>query len=97
MAIDYNVFMKLLNHTGFGWDFTSSMPTCPDDVWKEYCKVFYDSLNLFNWFFSAECHFTNLFFFMVQANPKATKFKNIGLQNFGINKLVFEKTNATGD
>ncbi|KAL5578065.1 hypothetical protein UlMin_019764 [Ulmus minor] len=35
----YNVFKKLVNHTGFGWDFETNTPTCPDDVWKEYCKA----------------------------------------------------------
>ena len=36
----YNVFKKLVNHTGFGGDFETNTPTCPDDVWKEYCKVY---------------------------------------------------------
>ena len=35
----YNTFKKLINHTGFRWDFESNTSTCPADVWQEYCKV----------------------------------------------------------
>lgn len=43
----YNAWKKLINHTGFSWNFENNMPTCPDDVWKDDCKVQSDSANLF--------------------------------------------------
>ena len=39
MRIIYGKFKKLINHTGFGWDFDSNIPICDTDVWDDYCKV----------------------------------------------------------
>ncbi|KAL7170507.1 hypothetical protein ACSBR2_035390 [Camellia fascicularis] len=35
----YNTFMKLKNHTGFGWDDHRKMVTTPDDIWDQYVKA----------------------------------------------------------
>ena len=39
MRIIYGKFKKLINHTGFGWDFENNTPLCDKDVWDDYCKV----------------------------------------------------------
>ncbi|KAL5539254.1 hypothetical protein UlMin_044840 [Ulmus minor] len=39
MRVIYAKFKKLINHTGFGWDFDNNTPTCPNGVWSEYCKT----------------------------------------------------------
>ena len=39
MRIIYGKFKKLINHTGFGWDFDNNTPMCDTDVWDDYCKV----------------------------------------------------------
>ncbi|KAL5574034.1 hypothetical protein UlMin_023631 [Ulmus minor] len=39
MRIVYAKFKKLINHTSFGWDFDNNTPTCPNDVWSNYCKA----------------------------------------------------------
>ncbi|KAI7998646.1 Uncharacterized protein LOK49_LG10G01378 [Camellia lanceoleosa] len=35
----YNTFVKLKNHTGFGWDDHRKMVTAPDDIWDQYVKA----------------------------------------------------------
>ena len=47
MRVVYAKFKKLINHTGFGWDFENNMPMCDNDVGIDYCKVLFYSINLF--------------------------------------------------
>ena len=35
-------------------------------------------------------------FYVTQENPRATKFRYVGLPDYDMNKNVFEKANATG-
>ena len=35
----YAKWKKLLNQTGFGWDFDNNTPVCDKDTWTDYCKV----------------------------------------------------------
>ncbi|KAI8011448.1 Uncharacterized protein LOK49_LG06G01518 [Camellia lanceoleosa] len=35
----YNTFVKLKNHTGFGWDDQRKTVMAPDDVWDHYVKA----------------------------------------------------------
>ena len=37
-----------------------------------------------------------MFFCFAQANPRANKFKYVGLPNYDMKKNVFKKSNATG-
>ncbi|KAL5559848.1 hypothetical protein UlMin_036059 [Ulmus minor] len=39
MRVVYAKFKKLINHTSFSWDFDNNTPTCPNDVWSDYCKA----------------------------------------------------------
>ncbi len=39
MRTIYGKWKKLINHTGFGWDFDNNTPVCDDDIWSDYCKV----------------------------------------------------------
>lgn len=39
MRVIYGKWKKLINHTGFGWDFDNNTPVCEKDVWEDYCKV----------------------------------------------------------
>ncbi|KAL5544234.1 hypothetical protein UlMin_008018 [Ulmus minor] len=39
MRIIYGKFKKLINHTGFGWDFDNNTPMCDTNVWDDYCKA----------------------------------------------------------
>ncbi|KAL5572895.1 hypothetical protein UlMin_022492 [Ulmus minor] len=39
MRIIYGKFKKLINHTGFGWDFENNTPLCDKDIWDDYCKA----------------------------------------------------------
>lgn len=43
----YNALKKMINHIGFAWNFETNTPTCPDNVWKDYCKVHSYSTNFF--------------------------------------------------
>ena len=47
MRIIYGKFKKLINHTGFRWDFKNSTSMCDIDVWADYCKVLSYSIKLF--------------------------------------------------
>ena len=44
----YGKFKKLIDHTGFGWDFDNNTPNCDKDVWTDYCKVVFYSISLFH-------------------------------------------------
>ena len=47
MHVVYGKFKKLINHTGFGWDFDNNTPIYDKDVWVDYCKVLSYSINMF--------------------------------------------------